>query len=131
MVNQVRMLGGKWSMKISHSAKPRNRSSRNSRSPAAGSTIAGAAVAAASSSAPLASTGGPAIGSAIDVIRHRVGKRTFAPTPVENDNIGPQLADNIQRLGRRRRALEWNYVKTAMEMTAGWTLAGIAANWFL
>src|ERR1700736_5639644 len=102
-------------MKISHNANPRNRSSRNSRSPAAGSTIAGAAVAAASSFAPLASPmGGPAIGSAIDVIRHRVGKPTFAPAPVENHNIGPQLADKIHRLGRRRRALEWNYVKTAM-----------------
>jgi hypothetical protein len=55
-----------------------------------------------------------AIGSAIVVIRHRVGKRTFAPAPVENDNIGQQLADKIQGFERRRRALEWNYVETAM-----------------
>src|ERR1700730_4462833 len=63
-------------MKISHSASPRNRSSRSSRSPPAGNKIAGtdaadaAAVSRTTASAAPAS-GGPAIRSAIDVIWHR------------------------------------------------------------
>src|SRR6266702_2038382 len=43
MVNQVNRLDGRWSMKISHSASPRNRSSLSSRSPMTGSVMAGAA----------------------------------------------------------------------------------------
>src|SRR6185503_2870960 len=61
--------------KISHSAMPRNRSSRSSRSPATGSVIAGAETAAASVFAWLALVsprGVPAIGSAMDVIWHRL-----------------------------------------------------------
>src|SRR3981081_3243256 len=62
-------------MKISHSASPRNRSSRNSRSPPVGNVIAGAVAAGpgprAITSASAAS-GGPAIRSAMDVIWHPV-----------------------------------------------------------
>src|SRR5206468_605600 len=67
MVNQVRILVGRWSMKISHSANPRNRSRRNSRSPATGSVIAGAEATA----ALLSLRGVPATGSAMDDIWHR------------------------------------------------------------
>src|SRR3954470_14021635 len=110
-------------MKISHSASPRNRSSRNSRSPTAGSVIAGADTTIASSlaSADFASLAAcPAIGSAIDVIRHRFSaSRTFAVAG--KDNIGPQIAHKIwtaDRAGLRGCALERNYVETTMEMTA-------------
>src|SRR5258707_9554935 len=56
-------------MKISQSARPRNRSSRNSRAPTAGSegpVIAGAASCAVASAAPA--RGGPATRLEIDVI---------------------------------------------------------------
>ena len=60
-------------MKISHKASPRNRSSLNSRSPAAGNEISGfeatAASGAMASAAPA--SGGPAIRSAMEVIWHR------------------------------------------------------------
>src|SRR5215469_4709789 len=93
MVNQVSRLGGRWSMKISQSARPRNRSSLSSRSPVMGSEMAdaatggaalvtalgavlvrelGTAVAAppaAASAAPASLE--PATRSAMDVIRHR------------------------------------------------------------
>src|SRR5262249_35139286 len=84
MVNQVKRLGGRWSMKISQSASPRNRSSRSSRSPVMGSETAEAAIGAAlvtalgtAVAAPLAAAWvppasvDPAMRSATDVIRHR------------------------------------------------------------
>src|SRR5437868_14136785 len=65
-------------MKISHSASPRNRSSRNSRSAPTGSRTPGSdaagAVAVSRAIAPaLPASGGPKIRSAMDVIWHRLG----------------------------------------------------------
>src|SRR4051812_44716595 len=78
------MLGGKWSMKISHSASPRNRSRRNSRSPAATASVTAGATARALSSV-LAATAGPAIGSATDVIWYRF-ERSFLSPKTASDN---------------------------------------------
>src|SRR5262252_1623573 len=72
MVNQVSRLGGRWSMKINHSASPRNRSSRSSRSPTAGNEIAGALTAAAAGALLAGAAAEPSTRSVIDVIRHRV-----------------------------------------------------------
>src|SRR6476620_2341226 len=63
-------------MKISHSASPRNRSSRSSRSPPTGIEMAGTAAGAIVASGAIVSAsparGGPEIRSAMDVIWHRV-----------------------------------------------------------
>src|ERR1700730_8983018 len=77
IVNQVNRLGGRWSMKISHSASPRNRSSRSSRSPTTGNEIADAATAGAvtfsrTTGSVAPARGGEATRSAMDVIRHRL-----------------------------------------------------------
>src|ERR1700730_12014264 len=81
MVNQVNRLGGRLSMKISHSASPRNRSSRSSRSPPTGNEIAGNEAAAAAASRAIASvgpaSGGPATRSAMVVIWHRLENRFY------------------------------------------------------
>src|ERR1035438_9667921 len=67
-------------MKIIHSARPRNRSSRNSRSPPAETAVAGGDKAADADAAPGAivsavpARGGSAIRSATDVIWHRLDK---------------------------------------------------------
>src|SRR3978361_1232817 len=96
-------------MKISHSASPRNRSSRNSRSPTAGNAIAGADAAAslvtgavlvsALASVLAPSSDVPATVWAMDVIRPRldswaVGHYALALTEI--DHIGPQLAHKIR-----------------------------------
>src|SRR5882724_8258284 len=93
-------------MKISQSASPRNRSSRNSRSPTPGNAIAGADDAAAASlvagaalvSALVPSSGVPAIGSAMDVIWHRLDSwalragtdqnRSYRPATCTQDTLG-------------------------------------------
>src|SRR6266702_2507875 len=97
-------------MKISHSASPRNRSSRNSRSPAAGSVTAGvateAAVVPAVARASVSATGSPAIGSAMDVIGHRFWPSDLRELHDTTDHIGPQVAGNARnaRYGERDRA---------------------------
>src|SRR5476651_2454534 len=93
MVDQVRMFGGRWSMKISHSASPRNRSSRNSRSvPATGNEIAGADGVARATSSTAPAMEDPATESATDVIWHRLN-RVF---PATKDRIGSQVASHLQ-----------------------------------
>src|SRR6266581_1573842 len=99
-------------MKISHSAMPRNRSSRSSRSPAAGSETAGTETAGAASRAIASAVpagGGPAIRSAMDVIWHRfeVG---FTRLHDAKDNIGPHVASKPGK-GLGRRAVGRNYVE--------------------
>src|SRR6185312_13443199 len=111
------MLVGRWSTKISHSAMPRNRSSRNSRSPVTGSVIAGAA--ALSPAAVLLSLRDvPATGSAMDDIWHR-WFGIYACTARDKDHIGPQPAHKIRKQRRDRTArggaLEWNYVESAIK----------------
>src|SRR5437763_16167881 len=83
-------------MKISHSASPRNRSSRSSRSPAAGCVIAGAATVAAAVS-PFArmsvpATECPAIGSAMEVIGHRLSQSDLRELHDKIDHIRSQVA---------------------------------------
>src|ERR1700716_2849167 len=90
-------------MKISHSARPRNRSSRNSRSPPAGNEMAGTEAAAADAgSCVIASagpaSGGPAIRSAMDVIWHRLWNRLYALARHE-DSIGLRVASKIPAWG--------------------------------
>src|SRR3954449_4535818 len=83
-------------MKISHSAKPRNRSSRNSRSPTAGKVIAGAAVlgasvasAAGAGAAMAPGADGPGRRSAIDVIRHHV--KGCQAARLDSENVGLRI----------------------------------------
>src|SRR5215211_454801 len=108
-------------MKISHSASPRNRSSRSSRSPAAGSVIAGADVTGAASRAaatPASFGGAPSSRSAMDVISYRLGQLPSCEygRTVRKDNIGPLVASNTEaRTGATAaRALGRNYVQTAI-----------------
>src|SRR4030088_1251137 len=105
-------------MKISHSASPRNRSSRNSRSPAAGCVITGkatGAVASVVSASVLASVlapadartsvfaaDGPTTGSAMDVIGHRFGSRNLREWHDSTDHIGPRIAGNARYRERDR-----------------------------
>src|ERR1700733_6104357 len=112
-------------MKISHSARPRNRSSRSSRSPLTGTEIAGAAAAAgavAGSPAIMSvapASGGPAIRSAIDVIWHRLEQVGQRPAEHERSFRSPSR----KRVTSRRLhgcALGRNYVET----TIGATMAG-------
>src|SRR3982074_2044196 len=112
-------------MKISHSASPRNRSSRNSRSPAAGCVITGTAtgaVASVVSASVLASADartsvfaadGPATGSAMDVIGHRFGSRNLREWHDSTDHIGPRIAGNARyrERDRARGALGRNCVE--------------------
>src|SRR3954451_22607099 len=124
-------------MKISHSARPRNRSSRNSRSPTAGNAIAGADGTAAAS--PLAaadvtlalapSSGVPAIGSAMDVIWHRLDSWALRAGPDRNRSYRPATCtQDTPGIGPavRSGALERNYVETAMKGRA----TGPSGDWF-
>src|SRR5882672_8227779 len=126
-------------MKISHSAMPRNRSSRSSRSPPAAIAIAGvsatgavaAAARALASAAPA--SGGPAIRSAIDVIWHRLGGRPYAPARPEDD-IGryyrPRRGKQDTRQEPRGCALGRNYVETTMNVNAGNARRWRRGDWF-
>src|SRR5690349_13325619 len=111
MVNQVRMLGGKWSIKISHSASPRNRSSRNSRSPAATASVTAGVVAGALSMP--AATAGPARGSATDVICQHF-ERDVSSSPKTASGY------KLQALRMARHGeLTANHVQTTVEERVG------------
>src|ERR1700739_2706403 len=111
-------------MKISHSARPRNRSSRSSRSPLTGTEMAGAAATGAVADSPAITSvapasGGPAIRSAIDVIWHRLEQVGQRPAGHERSYRPPRLK---QVTSRRLHgcALSRNYVET----TIGARMAG-------
>src|ERR1700736_49597 len=122
-------------MKISHSASPRNRSRRNSRSPPTGIEIAGteAAGARASRTGAFASParGGPSIRSAIEVIWHHLGQVGFARRPGSGDSIGPGPAGKLRRASQRRgRALDWNYGETTIGILTTTRPQGRPGDWF-
>src|ERR1035437_831605 len=131
-------------MKISHSAMPRNRSSRSSRSPPTGSEMAGAkAAGAGAASSAIASAaparGGPAIRSAMDVIWHRswavllgnsLGQVGLTRLHHRKDSIGTRVASKLRRVSLRRvsgprgRALGRNYVETTIGTGTRWPPPG-------
>src|SRR5436305_13831055 len=101
-------------MKISHSASPRNRSSRNSRSPAKSCVVAGAAAVASAVLAPadarisVSATDSPALGSAMDVIGHRFWSWDLRELHDTINHIRPPIAGYARygdRDGRRRRLM--------------------------
>src|ERR1700682_246755 len=93
-------------MKISHSASPRNRSIRNSRSPAAAAgveTAAGAAGGAIASAAPA--RGSAATRPIIDTIQPRLEKLSAQALAPAKDHIGLQFVRKLRRA--RIRATHW------------------------
>src|SRR4051812_18602698 len=106
-------------MKISHSARPRNRSRRNSRSLPAGSEIAGteAPGARASRAGGFASParGRRANRSAIEVIWHHLGQVGFSRRPTAEIVSARDLQASYDTASQRRgRALDWNYGETTI-----------------
>src|SRR4051794_3495602 len=109
-------------MKISHSASPRNRSSRSSRSPPTGiemavdETVRADAASPAIASAVSASLD-PEIRSAMDVIWHHfeVGSCACSIRKIASaDTTSPRVASKIAGLWPRQCALGRNYVETAI-----------------
>src|ERR1700739_1657273 len=111
-------------MKISHSARPRNRSRRSSRSPLTGTEMAGAAATGAVAGSPAITSvapasGDPAIRSAIDVIWHRLEQVGQRPAGHER-SYRPPSRKQVTSRSLHGRALSRNYVET----TIGARMAG-------